>query len=111
MEPRERLPQDLNWDSGSWQGADLVLPQPVTWKPSGSVVKTLPAMQETCRRCGFDPWVGKIPWKGKWQPIPVFLPGESRGQGSLAGYSPRGHKESATEKCKNNPMLWQNLIK
>ena len=55
MEPRERLPQDLSWDSGSWQGADFVLPLPVTWKPSGSVVKNLPAMQETCRRCGFDP--------------------------------------------------------
>ena len=27
------------------------------------------------KRCGFDPWVGKIPWKRKWQPTPVFLPG------------------------------------
>ena len=30
-----------------------------------------------CRRPGFDPWVGKIPWRRKWQPTPVFLPGES----------------------------------
>jgi len=30
------------------------------------------------RRCGFDPWVGKIPWRRKWQPTPVFLPGESQ---------------------------------
>ena len=30
-----------------------------------------------CRRCGFDPWIGKIPWRRKWQPTPVFLPGES----------------------------------
>jgi len=29
------------------------------------------------RRCGFDPWVRKIPWRKKWQPIPVFMPGES----------------------------------
>jgi len=29
-----------------------------------------------CRRCGFDPWVGKIPWRRKWQPTPVFLPGK-----------------------------------
>ena len=36
-----------------------------------------------CRRCGFDPWVGKIPWRMKWQPTPVFLPGESHGQRSL----------------------------
>ena len=40
-------------------------------------------------RTGFDPWVGKIPWRGKWQPSPVFLPGESDGQRSLVGYSPR----------------------
>ena len=42
----------------------------------------------------FDPWVGKIPWSRKWQPTPVFLPGESRGRRSLAGYSPWGHRES-----------------
>ena len=43
-------------------------------------------------RPGFDPWVGKTPWRRKWQPTPVFLPGESRGQRSLVGYSPWGHK-------------------
>ena len=42
------------------------------------------------RRCGFDPWVGKIPWRRKWQPTPVFLPGKSHGERSLAGYSPWG---------------------
>ena len=47
-----------------------------------------------CLRCGFDPWVGKIPWRRKWQPTPVFLPGESHGQRSLGGYSPWGRKES-----------------
>ena len=52
-------------------------------------VKHLPAMQE------FDPWVGKIPWRRKWQPTPVFLPEKSHGW-SLVGYSPRGHKESDT---------------
>ena len=45
-----------------------------------------------CRRCGFDPWVGKIPWRRKWQPTPVFLPGEFHGQRSLAGYSSWGGK-------------------
>ena len=46
--------------------------------------------------CGtrVDPWVGKIPWRRKWQPTPVFLPGELHGQRSLACYSPWGHKES-----------------
>ena len=33
--------------------------------------------QPECGRPGFDPWVGKIPWRRKWQPTPVFLPGES----------------------------------
>ena len=45
-----------------------------------------------CRRHGFDPWVGKILWKRKWQPTPVFLLGKSHGWRSLAGYSPWGHK-------------------
>jgi len=41
-----------------------------------------------CKKCGFDPWVGKIPWRRKWQPTPVFLPVKSHGQRRLAGYSP-----------------------
>jgi len=45
-----------------------------------------------CRRHGFDPWVRKISWRRKWQPIPVFLPGKSHGQRSLGGYSPWGCK-------------------
>ena len=45
-----------------------------------------------CRRPGFYPWVGKIPWRRKWQPTSVFLPGKSHGQRSFAGYSPWGHK-------------------
>ena len=43
---------------------------------------------------GLDPWVRKIPWRRAWQPTPVFLPGESRGQRSLVGYSPWGRKKS-----------------
>ena len=43
-----------------------------------------------CRRHRFNPWVRKIPWKREWQPIPVFLPGESHEQRSLMGYSPWG---------------------
>ena len=46
------------------------------------------------KRCGFDPWNGKIPQSRKWQPTPLFLPGESLGQRSLVGYSPWGCKES-----------------
>ena len=39
------------------------------------------------RGCGFSFWVGKIPWRRKWQPTPAFLPGESHGQRSLGGHS------------------------
>ena len=46
------------------------------------------------QRCGFDPWVEKIPWRRAWQPTPVLLPGESHRQRSLVGYSPWGHIES-----------------
>ena len=41
-----------------------------------------------CLRHGFDPWVGKIPWRRRRQPAPVFLPGEPHGWRSLVGYSP-----------------------
>ena len=55
-----------------------------------------PAYQ--CRRheTGFDPWVGKIPWRRAWQPIPVFLPGESQGRGSLVGCRLWGRTENRT---------------
>ena len=46
-------------------------------------VKHLPTMWET----GFNPWVGKISWRRKWQPTPVFLPGKSHGRWNLVGYS------------------------
>ena len=41
-----------------------------------------------CRKCWFDPWVENIPWRRKWQPTPVFLPGNSHEQRSLEGYGP-----------------------
>ena len=61
-----------------YKGASLV----------AQTVKHLSAMQET--------WVVKIPWRRKWQPTPVFLPGKSHGRRSLVGYCPWGHKESDT---------------
>ena len=45
-----------------------------------------------CRRPGFNPQVGKTPWRRKWQATPEFLPGKSHGQRSLADYSPWGLK-------------------
>ena len=72
-----------------------------------------PACQSrSCRRCGFDPWV-KISWSRKWSPIPVFLPGESHGQRSLEGYSPRGHKELDTTEANQSilsPLLQLFII-
>ena len=75
----------------------------------------------------FNPWVGKIPWKRKWQPTLVFLPGEFQGQRSLEGYGPFGHKELDTnewamlssmfrERCRLRkyqrlPQLYLSLIK
>ena len=58
------------------------------------------------RRGGFNPWVGKITQRKKWQLTPVFLPGKSHGQRSLVGYSSRGHKrfrhDLVTKQQQNN---------
>ena len=62
--------------------------------PGGSRGKELACQGRRLKRCGFNPWVGKIPWRRKWQPTPVFLPRESHGQRSLVGHGPWGHKES-----------------
>ena len=58
---------------------------------------------------GSIPGLGRFPWRRPWQPTPVFLPGESYGQRSLAGYSPWGYKESDTTEatecaCKQAPV-------
>jgi len=52
------------------------------------LVKNLPATVET----QVQSWVWKIPWRRKWQPTAVFLPGESPGHRGLVGYSPQGHR-------------------
>ena len=54
------------------------------------------------RRCGFDPWVRKIPWRRESQPTPVFLPGESHGQ----RYSPWDHKKVRHDWATNTVTLW-----
>ena len=60
------------------------------------------------RRPGFDRWVGTIPWRREWPPTPVFLPGESHGQRSLAGYSPWGRKQwDMTELLSLNIHIWR----
>ena len=43
-----------------------------------------------------SPYLTDEEWRRKWQPSPVFMPGESHGRRSLVGYSPRGHKDLDT---------------
>jgi len=59
----------------------------------GSTGKESACHWRKCKRHGFDPWVGKMPWRRKWYPTPVFLLEEAQEQRSLAGHSPWGHKE------------------
>ena len=63
------------------------------------------------RRLGFNPWVGKIPWRKAWQSPPVFPTGESHGQMSLVGYSPWGHKEwDSTEVTGHAHTIYLEMI-
>ena len=55
--------------------------------PHGASGKESACQCKRGKRCGFDPWVGKIPWRRKLQPIPVYLPGKFHGQRSLVSYS------------------------
>ena len=73
----------------------------IVWLVEGCGLLHCPESQESnvclqCGRPGFDPWVWKIHQRRKWQPTPVFLPGESHGRRRLVAYSPRGRKESDT---------------
>ena len=61
--------------------------------PGGASGQEPTCQSSIWKRCGFDPWMGKIPWRRAWQLTPVFLPGESHGQRSLVGYGPQGWKE------------------
>ena len=77
----------LGWPCKAWSIASLSYASP-------SAMIRLPSWlsgKESachCRRCKFNPFVRKIPWRWKYQPIPVFLPGKSHGQRSLEGCSP-----------------------
>ena len=87
-----------------------VAPQYHTPAPS-QLLRGLSGKEFACQ-CGslkqrrFDPWVRKIPWRRKWQPTPVLLPGESHGQRSLAGYSPWGCKEQDTTEQSCVDITW-----
>ena len=85
----------LNWTEhciiqlNSWKGSITFLLAIFKWH--GNMWKTgwLSGKESACQcsRRRFNHWVSKIPWRRKWQPTPVFLPGESYEQRSLVGYS------------------------
>ena len=78
-------------DRGAWWATVQRVAQSHTdiWPgfPGGASGKEPAGQCRRCKRHGFDSWVGNIPWSRAWQPIPVFLPWESHGQRSLAGYT------------------------
>ena len=74
------------------------------------MVKNLPANAGDAGDMGLDSWVRRIPWRRKWQPTPVFLPGKSQGQRSLVGYSPQGCKEwNTTDWLSTSTEKWTGL--
>ena len=78
--------------------------------PDDSVVKIAPV---NAGDLGSIPLVGNILWRRKWQPIPVFLPGESHGKRSLVGYSPCGLQRvryDLVTKQNNNDTLYLETI-
>ena len=69
--------------------------------------RCLGSKESACQaRLGFDPWIGKIPWRRKWQPTSVFLPGKSHRQKSLVGYSPWGHTRVGHNLATKQQQLW-----
>ena len=74
----------------------MQLEQSDYYNPLGYPVVKNPSANVSHKRHRFDPWVGKIPWRRKWQSTSIFLPRKSYGQRSLAGYSAWGHKETDT---------------
>ena len=85
--PSRALTRGALWWPVAWKA---LVPLKETGFPNGSVVKKKKKKKSPCqcRRHRFNPWVKKIPWKRAWQPAPVFLPREFRGERSLVGYSP-----------------------
>ena len=63
------------------------------------------------RDSGFDPWVGKIPWRRKQHPTPVFLPGESHGQRRLASYTVHGIAEFDTAEQLTHSLFFSQSLR
>ena len=75
---------------------ELIPPASLTGFPGRASGKEHTCQCRRCEKCGFSHLVEKSPWRGAWQPTPIFLPGESHGPKNLVGYSLRGCKELDT---------------
>ena len=90
------------WDSKSCSSA---MQHSLLDFPGGTSGKEPACQCRRCKRPRFYPWVGKIPWRRKWQPTLVFLPEKVHGKQNLAGYSPWSRKESDTTKQQQKHSL------
>ena len=81
--------------SGRSPGEWIGYPLQCSWT---SLVTQTAKILAKCGRPGFDPWVGKIPWKGPWQPTPVFLPGESPWTEEPGGLQSMGSRSDTSER-------------
>ena len=96
--------QGILWGGLRWKWHELVC---ILKGYSGFSSKEFTCQCTRLKRLRFALWVGKIPWSRKWQPTPVFLPGESHGQRSLVGCSPWDRKESdMTEWAQQSALHW-----
>ena len=102
--------------SSDWEQYPLWLLIYMSWGfPAGSVIKNSDK-ESVCqcrrwRKCRFDPWARRIPWRRKWQPAPVFLPGKYHGQSSLAGYSLWSRKEfNMTKQLSMQAYIWVCIV-
>ena len=79
-------------------------------KKASQVAQVKESICHVHRRCGLDPWVGKIPWRRKWQHTPAFLLGKSLGQRGLMGCSSQGRKEWTTSEDTCMPSTERHVV-
>ena len=108
-----RLPPRGRQELPSMQGASpetgRMCSDPVCF-PGGASGKKPTCQYRRCKRRSFNPWVGKIPWRRKWQPTPILLPGESQGQRSLVLHGQTLLKRLSTAPCVEQCVIGELLI-
>ena len=122
MSGKEKWPTSIANSASDWQqeinlfhlcsNYNIISCFNIMYNVSGQLPWWLSGKESACqsRRHRFNPWVGKIPWRRKWQPTPVVLPGKCHGQRSLVGYGPWGHRLigrnlATKQQQKNNVLL------